>query len=706
MIDAATMALVTANFLVMLLWMVITHGAVEVLRTGRSRGPISNLQPIVGGSVTLVYFSSGLFPLVPVTPQHISSNVMYLYLLNDIGGFTAVAVFHHMSWYFQSDTTPPSRGWLAANYAVLAVMILSAVLVPVKTLTETIGVGAYGVFTWSYLFVMLGLGLRRVAWRGRATGWRPGAFGPAARPDLIVLRIGMVLLVGALIVFLAGPFMSYQQGLGWLLVLFGAIVGVPFAVRNLGAVIRDTLVTLGMVGLALSWIGTAWLLAGWAEPAVRGPIFGFLAAGGLAVAFLFGQPALWRLLDRTIFGRSHDQQAALQRALHRLSPELGVTACTERALSDLVAVMQIEGAALFLRDGGEIVEGRFEVDELARAWPREEGADALLTRTLIGGELSELPRHLAEARMEAAVVAVVSVKGSKRLWGHILLTTDLVGASLREEDLRAIEAFADQLGLLLDGASLLARAVSVERTLAHAEKLAVIGELTARVAHEIRNPATAARSLAQQLAREGGPYEEELRIILGELERIERQVADLLQFGRRDDMELSSVDFGELARATANDLRPSLRASGLELDVSAEAGIEGPGDPEKLRQVLINLVENARDALTESHIGRHVSISVGNGNDRVALEVTDDGPGVDDDTLEHLFEPFFSKKHEGTGLGLAIARRTIEAHGGRIEARRRPAGGMRFRIDLPTDPSHSHLTTPRGHNEASHSGRR
>lgn len=187
------------------------------------------------------------------------------------------------------------------------------------------------------------------------------------------------------------------------------------------------------------------------------------------------------------------------------------------------------------------------------------------------------------------------------------------------------------------------------------------------------------------LAREGGPYEEELRIILGELERIERQVADLLQFGRRDDMQLSSVDFGELARTTANDLRASLRASGLELDVSAEAGVEAPGDPEKLRQVLINLVENARDALTESHVGRHVSISVGNGNDRVALEVTDDGPGVDDETLEQLFEPFFSKKHEGTGLGLAIARRTVEAHGGRIEARRRPAGGMRFRIDLPTD---------------------
>jgi len=211
----------------------------------------------------------------------------------------------------------------------------------------------------------------------------------------------------------------------------------------------------------------------------------------------------------------------------------------------------------------------------------------------------------------------------------------------------------------------------------------VIGELTARVAHEIRNPATAARSLAQQLIREDGPNVDELGIILGELERIERQVADLLQFGRRDEVELSSIDFGELARSTGEDLRASLRASGVELEVSTEPDVHGPGDPEKLRQVLINLVENARDALMESRTGQHVSISVTNGRGRVALEVTDDGPGVDDDTLGRLFEPFFSKKHEGTGLGLAIARRTVEAHGGRIEARRRPAGGMRFRIDLP-----------------------
>ena len=101
------------------------------------------------------------------------------------------------------------------------------------------------------------------------------------------------------------------------------------------------------------------------------------------------------------------------------------------------------------------------------------------------------------------------------------MRADLLAASLREEDVQTIEGFCDQLGLLLDGTELLARAIAVERSLAHAEKLAVIGEFAARVVHEIRNPVTAARSLAQQLEAdlETGEDAEAARVILEELDR-------------------------------------------------------------------------------------------------------------------------------------------------------------------------------------------
>ena len=116
---------------------------------------------------------------------------------------------------------------------------------------------------------------------------------------------------------------------------------------------------------------------------------------------------------------------------------------------------------------------------------------------------------------------------------------------------------------MLDGAGLLARAVAVERSRAHAEKLAAIGELAARVAHEIRNPVTAARSLAQQLAREpASPLNaEHAGLILSELERVERQVAALLRFARREEFQFAPVDLGELARATVERSRTRLEAS-------------------------------------------------------------------------------------------------------------------------------------------------
>src|SRR5439155_202586 len=213
---------------------------------------------------------------------------------------------------------------------------------------------------------------------------------------------------------------------------------------------------------------------------------------------------------------------------------------------------------------------------------------------------------------------------------------------------------ADQLGLVLDAAELLARTVAVERSLAHAEKLAAIGELAARIAHEIRNPVTAARSLAQQLAREPtSPFAAEHRLILGELERVERQVAALLRFARREDFRFEPVDLAELARATLEAFRPRLEAGGVTLELALADGVTARADREKLRQVLVNLLENALDAMTAEAGGpRTLSVAVGNGHGAAALEVRDSGPGVPADALSHLGEPFFSTKPSGTGLGL------------------------------------------------------
>jgi len=280
------------------------------------------------------------------------------------------------------------------------------------------------------------------------------------------------------------------------------------------------------------------------------------------------------------------------------------------------------------------------------------------------------------------VVPIVSPRGR---WGDLFLRTGVVAASRIDfDDGDTLDAFARQLALLLDAAALLARAVAIERSLAHAEKLAAIGETAARIAHDIRNPVTAARSLAQQLVEEpGSPFATEHQLILEELDRVERQVALLLRFARREELNVEAVDLGELARAVIAQAARRLDDAVVTAVVSAPPGVRVAADREKLRQVLINLVENAIDALGGKDADRYLAVEVEESDGCAALQVRDNGPGVPADALHRLFEPFFSLKATGTGLGLAIAHRTIAAHGGRIEARSTPGAGMTMHVTLP-----------------------
>jgi signal transduction histidine kinase len=239
---------------------------------------------------------------------------------------------------------------------------------------------------------------------------------------------------------------------------------------------------------------------------------------------------------------------------------------------------------------------------------------------------------------------------------------------------------------VLDAADLLARTVAAERSLAHAEKLAAIGELAARFAHDIRNPVTGARSLAQQLARDptSPANAEHAGIILEELERVERQVRDLLRFSRREEFRFEPVDLTALVQATLARLRPRLDAAGVTLEIAGAADAVVRADAEKLGQVLVNLIENAVDAMTDVQ-ERRLSLTVAAENGTVSMRVSDTGAGVAAEALPHLFEPFYSGKASGTGLGLAIAKRTIDAHGGRIAADRRAGSGLVVTMELPAD---------------------
>ena len=228
------------------------------------------------------------------------------------------------------------------------------------------------------------------------------------------------------------------------------------------------------------------------------------------------------------------------------------------------------------------------------------------------------------------------------------------------------------------------------------ERLVLVGQLAAGVAHEVNNPLAFVKSnlgfLERELRHEGGPGDlAELRDVLAETQqgvlRIQQIVMDLRRFSREIDEE-NNEGRAEDAMHEAKRLA-SVRLRGLG-EVSLDVG---PGLPvvrlgqRHLVQVLLNLLVNAADAVEDSVPARRAAIVVRarRVEGEVRLEVEDNGPGIPQEVLPRLFEPFFTTKPpgKGTGLGLALCREYVSRAGGSLQAENRPEGGARFVLRVP-----------------------
>ena len=230
--------------------------------------------------------------------------------------------------------------------------------------------------------------------------------------------------------------------------------------------------------------------------------------------------------------------------------------------------------------------------------------------------------------------------------------------------------------------------VSQERRTISDRHVRTLEELSASIAHEIRNPITAAKSLVQQMGEDPGSVEnvDYAKVALDELDRVERSVAHLLRYAREEDIRMSEVQLTDLIDSALDTFRDRFESSGVTLvrEVGTDATLRG--DPEKLRRVLINLLNNALDALEESAtLDPTVEVMAGENLAGTVcwVRVRDNGPGLDPDALSKIFSPFYTSKESGTGLGLAISKKVVDAHGGSIEASSRPGAGTEFTITIP-----------------------
>ena len=291
--------------------------------------------------------------------------------------------------------------------------------------------------------------------------------------------------------------------------------------------------------------------------------------------------------------------------------------------------------------------------------------------------------QLASERLAAGSLRTsVPVQGAAEV-ARLAATFNEMAAQLRQD--RA--ALQDRLE---DLERTTAELTAAQEQLIRSARLAAVGRLSAGVAHEIGNPLAAIRGLLD-LMQVGDLDPEEQKEFIGrvqrETERIHHTIRDLLDFSRNEPSQDgridSSADLSEVVSDTIKLIDRQTRFRDIELALAIDEDLPRVrGDHERLRQLLLNLLFNAADAIGGK--GR-VEVRASNGDGVVSLVVQDDGPGIDGAILDQVFDPFVTTKApgQGTGLGLAVCHTIVELLGGSIEAANREQGGAAFEVRLP-----------------------
>lgn len=234
--------------------------------------------------------------------------------------------------------------------------------------------------------------------------------------------------------------------------------------------------------------------------------------------------------------------------------------------------------------------------------------------------------------------------------------------------------------------------LTLERSREHlvqAEKLAMIGKLAAGVAHSVRNPLTSVKMRLFSMERTldlTGTQKEDFEVISEEVEQIESIVRNFLEFSRAPKLKMQLVSPSDVVDMALELLSYRLESFDVEIQLEREGPLPKTSlDPEQLKEVLVNLIINACEAMG---IGGRIVIKelIRTGGELgrwVIISVSDNGPGVPESEMDKVFEPFFSTKEEGTGLGLSIASRIVEEHGGRLFVESVEGLGATFVITLP-----------------------
>jgi signal transduction histidine kinase len=417
---------------------------------------------------------------------------------------------------------------------------------------------------------------------------------------------------------------------------------------------------------------------------------------------------------RVLLRERVDLERAIGRARARLVHVLQLGEMQDEVMAALENSRRATGAALYLRDPGGsdfALASSFGPPALTRVEAAAAGPLLERLEQIPSISFEEVTLRLTERRRagltreaegDERLLAASELLGpfrqglcfpirgeDRELRGLLLVVDDRVRDAFSPDDVALLESLALQIGIVVEN-------TKQYRRMQERDRLTVLGQMAAGLAHEIKNPLGAIKGAAQLLgdARAGGrlgPSEREfLGIILEEVERLDRVVGSVLDYARPSKGDVGSVDVNAVVKRTLK-LLSSDRAEVSDARMDLDPALPPVrADAEQLRQVLINLIRNAVQAMgttgavyvsTRARVERHPA--GGSDSTWVEIAVRDEGPGIAPQVMKNLFVPFVTTKERGTGLGLAISQRVVAEMGGRIDAVSRPGMGSTFTVLLP-----------------------
>ena len=360
---------------------------------------------------------------------------------------------------------------------------------------------------------------------------------------------------------------------------------------------------------------------------------------------------------------------------------------------------QLDGVA------SELGTAAAAVDPKAR--PEFESHFATLTHNLnrmrrpLRGESAQIAQRLSDDGETALWMAIALGVGGLLVAGAVLLFTL---ASLRP--LSVLRAHARQLGkgnyaqrtgvtsndeigdLARDFDAMADAIQEREQRLIRSERLATVGRMAAHIAHEVRNPLASiglnAELLGDEIADRGDEARRLVTSIIGEVDRLTEITETYLRFARLPRPKLERENIGAIVASVVDMSRGELAQDGVTVNVDIAPGLPDVGaDEGQLRQALLNLIRNAREAMSGA-AERRLDVAVREAAGRILITIHDTGPGIGAANMAKIFDPFFSTKERGTGLGLALVQHIVVDHGGQIEVASPSGTGTTFTLTLPS----------------------